>query len=254
MSELQKFKDDLERELVAAAHRRNLAAAATSARNKQLKPILAVTLAMGAITLGVFGIPMVLDSTPAAADAIAITQLQDRVEIRVIDVVNDPGTVAAKLEDELGIRADMLPVPAPPELIGRVNAVGNIGPVEPEVKVSSDGQVELVTLPVGFSGILIIEYGRRAAPGETYIPTVTDTRCAQLFGLTPSSSFEQLEGLEGSLRFETVNADGQVGVDVDPQTIPDHYQLTDLMALSSNSYLVTFSEDPGTEQVHPNCR
>ncbi len=254
MSELQKFKDDLEQQLVAAARRQNLAAAAKAARRSRVKPVLVVAVSMAVIVVGVFGASTLFGTKPAAADAITITELEDRVEIRVVDVVSDPDAVAAKLEGELGISAEMLAVPGPELLIGQINAVGNIGPVEPVIEVDADGLVKLVTLPVGFSGTLIIEYGRQAEPGEVYETNVTDERCSLLFGLTLTEALPQLQDLGGTLRYETVTSDGDVQTDADPNLIPGHYQLTDLTALSDASYLVTFAENPATESVDPNCQ
>ncbi len=254
MSELQKFKDDLEQQLVAAARRQSLATAAKSARRSRMKPVLAVAFSIAVVVVGVFGVSTLFGSKPAAADAISITQLEDAVEIRVVDVVSDPDAVIAKLEGELGISAEMLATPGPDVLIGQINAVGSIGPVEPDIEVDADGLVQLVTLPVGFSGTLIIEYGRKAEPGEIYETNITHERCSLMFGLTLTESLPQLQDLGGTLRYETVTASGDVQTDADPDLIPDDYQLTDLIALSESSYLVTFAENPTTEHIHPNCQ
>ena len=254
MSELQKFKDDLEHQLVAAARRQNLAAAAKSARRSRVNPVLAVAFSVAVVAVGVFGASTLFDTKPAAADAITITQLEDKVEIRIVDVITDPDAVVAKLEDELGISAEMLATPGPEVLIGQINAVSNIGPVEPDVEVDAEGLVQLVTLPVGFSGILIIEYGRQAEPGEIYETTIAHESCGLMFGLTLPEALPQLQDLGGTLRYETVSASGDVETDADPDLIPGHHQLTDLTALSDASYLVTFAENPATEAVDPNCQ
>ncbi len=254
MSELQKFKDDLEQQLVAAARRQNLAAAAKAARPSRMKPVLVVAFSMAVIVGGVFGASTLFGTKPVAADAVTVTELEDRVEIRVVDVVTDPDAVAAKLEDELGIPAEMLALPVPPALVGQVTSVGNTGPVEADVEVDANDLVKLVTLPVGFSGTLIIEYGRKAEPGEIYETNVTDERCSLLFGLTFPEALPQLQDLGGTLRYETVTSDGDVQTNADPNVIPAHYQLTDLIALSDASYLVTFAENPAREFVDPNCQ
>ncbi len=254
MSELQKFKDDLEQQLVAASRRQNLDTAAKAARPSRVKPVLAIAISMAVLVGGVFGVSTLFGAKPVAADAVTITQLEDRVVIRVVDVVSDPDAVAAKLEDELGIPAEMLALPVPPELVGQVTSVGNTGPVETDVEVDAEGLVKVVTLPIGFSGTLIIEYGRKSEPGEVYETNVTDQRCSLLFGLIVPEALSQLQDLGGTLRYETVTADGDVQTDADPNLIPGHYQLTDLIALSDASYLVTFVENPAAESVDPSCR
>ncbi len=163
-----------------------------------MKPILAVALSLAAVAGGVFGGSMLFGAHPAAADAITITRLEDRVEIRVVDVVADPGAVEAKLEDELGIGAEMLALPVPSALVGQVTAVGNTGPVEPDIDVDAENLVELATLPEGFSGTLIIEYGRTAEPGEVYETTIADDRCVLMFGPpspAPSPNYRPSVGL-----------------------------------------------------------
>lgn len=254
MSELQQFIDDLEQELVAGIARHNPATAGDSARPNRIKPILAVTLTLAAVVVGVFGIPKLLDTQPAAAEAIAITQLQDRVEIRIVDVIKYPDAVVSKLQEELGLQAEMVAFPAHPTFVGTVGSVGNIGPVEPETIRDLDGAVELVILPKGFSGTLIIEYGREAEAGEFYVLSGTDRRCEIFYGLTPGESLNRLQDFGGSLRFQMVSADGSVEVDADPLDIPDTYTLTDLLPLSVDSYLVTYAENPAAEGVAPNCQ
>lgn len=251
MSELQRFKDNLERELLTAIHSSDSPSTSRPRLVRAVPAVIAVLISAAAG--GVIGVPALFGAPTASAETISITHLQDRVEIRVVDVVTDPDEVTRKLEDELGITADLLAVASSPALVGRIGAVGNVGPTEVEVRHNVDGTLDLIILPAGFSGSLTIEYGRKAAPGERYGFSDVDGQCSMFYGLTVTESLEGLRSLAPSLRFHSTSADLSTDVDIDPLLIPASFTLTRLLPLSSDSYLATYSEDPTYASPHPNC-
>lgn len=252
MSDLEHFKDDLERELVAAAKRRNLAT--NSAGPSRVKPVLVATLTAGALAIGIFGIPLLSGTKTPPAKALTLTELEHRVEIRVIDIVTDPNAVEIWLDKEFGIDAQMSATPTPDELIGVVNALGSTGMVETEVELDADDRIAVIILPAGFTGPLLVVYGRKAEPGEAYQSSATDPFCAQIYGLTVAESLDQLRALGRDLRFAAHALDGHHNSDIDPELIPSHYRLTNLLPLASDKYLVTYAEDSSTEYPEPNCQ
>ncbi len=252
MSDLQQFKDDLGQELVDAAKRMNQQPA-PSPTGLRTHPVAIFAFAAIILVIVLIGLPRLTRMPSAEADDVSILYLEDQLRIRVSDIVANPDEVAAKLQDEFGIQAEFIPIPVGPDLVGTVSSFGSPGMVEPKAEVSSDRLVNTIILPKGFAGVLIVDYGVPAKPGELYQASLTDKRCSQLYGQTIEESLDEVLRLGSSIRFDTSEADYSSRLDVDHETIPAHYRLSDFFALSDDSYLVTYAEDLEREYRDPNC-
>lgn len=259
MSSVEKFRHDLGRELVGAAHRQAAQQEAGDRApqrvpgTRRLLPILGLALVLVVVAISVFAIPGPLDSPDATADSFAILELEDRVELQVIDIISDPAAVQRQLEDELGLQAEVMAVPAEPQRVGRVGAVGTTGDIAPEMVRDSDGKVTKVVLPSGFNGSVWIEYGRAAEPGEMYMFTTTSPLCADYFGQDFATIGAEVDRLATHMRYETMHDDFVMTPEVPIDDIPDDYLFVDIIALSDDSYLVTYAANTTMLPPEPNC-
>ncbi len=252
MNDLQQFKIDLGQELVEAAERRNQQEA-TPATGLRAHPIAAISFAAIILITALIGLPRLNSLQSAEADDVSIAYLEGQLEIRVSDIIANPDELAAKLQDDFGIQAELIPVPVDPRLVGTVSSLGTPGMVEPGIEADSDGLIHTIILPAGFAGVLTVDYGVPAGPGEIYNSTLTDERCRQLYGQTIGESLNQVLKLGSSIRFDTFDANHSSRLDIDHQTIPAHYRLSDVFPLSDSSYIVTYVEDLQKERRHANC-
>ena len=252
MNDLQQFKTDLGQELVEAAERRNQQEASPTT-GLRAHPIAAISFAAIVLVAALVGLPRLNRMQAAEADDVSIVYLEDRLEIHVSDIVNNPDELAARLRDEFGIQVELTPVPVGPDLVGTVSSFGTPGMVEPETESDSDGLLQTIILPKGFVGVLTVDYGVPAKPGELYQASLTDVRCSQLYGQTIGDSLEEVLRLGSSIRFDTSEADYSSRLDIEHETIPANYRLSDFFALSDDSYLVTYAEDLDIEYRDPNC-
>lgn len=252
MNDLQQFKNDLGQELVDAA-RRNNQQQTSPTTGLRAHPVAVISFAAVVLVAALVGLPRLNSLQTAEADNLSIAYLEDRLEIRVSDIVDHPDELTAKLQDEFGIKVQLIPVPVDPRLIGTVSSFGTPGMVEASAETNSEGLVQTIILPAGFAGILIVDYGVPAGPGEIYNSTLTDERCRQLYGQTIGESLSRVLKLGSSVRFDTYDADYSSRLDIDHQTIPANYRLSDVFPLSDNSYIVTYAEDLEKEPRHPNC-
>jgi hypothetical protein len=255
--DLRGFKDELRDELVAAAYRERAARRATARSprpvQRRWKPspvLLATTAAM--VMLGALATTTLLPADPAGADVFAITVIEDRVELAVIDIVVDPGAVVEQVADEAGVDAELVAVPVVSALEGEIlGTASRGGEVAPELTRDANGVISHITLPAGFDGKLYIEYGRKAEPGELYRYPVTDESCARLWGQTPAESRAEVDELAASVIYEQVNASEGAGVPFS-DLAPDS-QLVEIFYVSDDTIIVTYASDIDRQPRHPAC-
>ncbi len=255
MTSLKNFQNDLGRELVGAAHRQ---AADANQRQpafsrRRFATVVALAAVLLIVTVTIVDLPGSVGPDDAVA-AFAITELDNRIELKVIDIITDPEGVEAQLEDELGLQAEVFAVASDPQLIGQVSAIGTSGDIAPQMVFDNNGVVTKVVLPVGFQESLIIEYGRAAESGEPYLMTVTSPVCATYFGQPFTMIGAEVDGLAGLVRYETIDTDIAVTPEVDIVDIPGDYVLIDIAALSDDSYLVSYAANTTSLPIHPNCQ
>lgn len=256
MSSVKKFQHDLGRELVGAAHRQ--AAAANEQRRApsplKMLPIIGIAAVLLIAAITVIDLPGPLGTPDAVADTFVITQLDDRIELEVVDIITDPDDVLTQLQDELGLQAEIFAVAADPQLIGQISAIGTTGDIAPQMVFNNNGTVTKVVLPIGFQESLIIQYGRAAEPAEPYIMTVTNPICANYFGQTFTTTGTEINRLADLVRYETIDPDGILTPEAPINDIPANYVLIDIAALSDNSYIVGYAANTTSRPIHPNCQ
>lgn len=249
--DLENYQHRLGRELVAAAHRQQQPVGSARSRvpNSVILAVAATVIAVALLGLGT------LRPQPAAAEVFVITQLEDEVRLDVIDIITDPTEVETQLADELGLEAELMAIPASPDLEGKIVATGSSGDgnVIIEVAFDADDAIEQIILPEGFNGDLLIEYGRRAEPDEFYEATTTAPVCGDLWASTPAEAHDQLRQLASEIRYETVDKDNNITTDVPLDRIDPSYLLIDITYLSSDQALVTYAANLDARPKHPNC-
>ncbi|MEM9563556.1 MAG: hypothetical protein AAGA93_13105 [Actinomycetota bacterium] len=216
----------------------------------------AVLAGVAAVLVAVALINEVLLARPAGAEVFAITVLDSEVRLDVIEVVTDPTRVEAQLRDELGLDSSLVAVPAAPELVGTIVAAGSGGSIAPELRVvaADDGTIERIVLPEGFNDGLLIEFGRTARPGETYVATTTAAICADLWGMGPTEASGALTARATTIRYELIDADNNVTTNAAADQVPRSYHLIDVTPLAADELVVTYAADIDARPRHPNCR
>ncbi len=251
--DLTTFRDHLGRELVAAGHRRR--GRSLDPKESRLKVATAVLASAAVVLLAGVLTSEVFLARPAGAEVFAITVLDSEVRLDVIDVVTDPTHVEAQLRDELGLESSLVAVPAAPELVGSIVAAGSDGTMAPELMAAaSDGSIERIIVPKGFDGSLLIEFGRSARPGETYVATTTATICAELWGLSPTQAGGAVTALAATIRYELVDSANIVTTDATADQVPDSYHLIDVTPVGADEFVVTYAANLDARPRHPNCR
>lgn len=253
MSNLDDFKSELERELIAAAYRTNSAPAlASRPRGFQFTRILGAVAAVAIVAVTALGI-LVARPDSASAQVFRIRTIDSRTILDVIDVVEDPDEVVDQLRTEIDVDAEMFAVPVPNQLVGQIVAVVSTGDVSPATTLNELGTVQQVELANDFDGALLIEYGRPAEGSEFYIATVTDPICATLYGQPPAEVATDARALASDVRYEHIEADGNVVADVSINELPSTSGLVDIAYLNRDTIIVTFSANPVEQPERTEC-
>lgn len=242
------FQDALREELLQAAHR--------SVRRRRRGRISA---GVAAITAAVGGSLALLWPSPAAAD-VEVTIRDGIVEVRIVDLITDPGEVREAM-DEAGLDAEVVGAPTGPSAVGRFVGVGLLegdgGQVDP---LGSDAySFDGFRLPEGWEGTLVISVGVPARPGQDYdfgsnaLARGEPFACRPLVGRTVAEA-RAAGDLEGAaVRVgPTMVSMAPVPLD-DPAARPylDWY-IAGADATSADSVQLTVQEAP-TEEVAPPC-
>jgi hypothetical protein len=251
-SDLIAFRDQLGRELVAAARRRQGYGRVSGGRWPAIAAAGVVATAALVVTVVLVG--GLVRTDPVSADVLAIGVVDTEVQIEVVSIVQDPDRVEAQLWSELGLDAELVAVPVPPELEGSIVAISSEGTVTPELVVGDDRAVDRAVLPRGFTGFLIVEFGRRAEPGEAYEATTTDPICRELWGRSSDQVAATIAASSSSVRYETLDLANNITVDASPGEIPDDFKVVDVVYLSEDQLLVTLAADLDSIPRHSNCR
>ncbi len=252
MTDFNDAQYKLERELVAAGHRLQ-AKKANKSPSRMLVRLGGPVMAGLVLVVGFIGVGLIRQPTPASA--FKITELTNRVELEVIDIITSPQEVSQQLINELDLPSELYSVPVHPDLVGQIISAGTTGDSAPVYQTQPDGTVDIITLDEGFNGILIIEYGRAAELDEIYKATVPNPLCSQLWGQTLEQSLPVIEEQVGNIQFETIDQRQATDTDVEVDSVDPTYGLTDVTNLSSNSVIVTYSANPANQpRTHPNCQ
>lgn len=114
------------------------------------------------------GLAMVLSPDPALA-AVQVTRASGRIEVMLVDLESNPGTVEAELRAE-GLDIDVVAVPTGPSERGRFTDIVASDPDVLDIHDESNPGRSFVgfSVPEGWKGSLDLRLGRRAEPGEGY--------------------------------------------------------------------------------------
>lgn len=249
--DLEDFKNELGSELTAAAHRQATHPIQRSRTGVRPRRSLALACAFCAMVLLGAGSLLILRSEPASAEVLEVTQTANNIVIDVVRLITDAEHVEREITDKTGLTASLTAVPASPEVEGRITAFGSDDDVA--VDVDADGTIRQIVIANEYSGPLDIQFGRRAEPGEAYVATTDSTRCREFWGSSPTEAADEILSVAPTLRFQTIDSTGRVEIDQSYAAIGEDFRIVSVLPLSSESALVTFSQDPGSWQRHPNC-
>lgn len=250
---LSDFEEQLGRELRAAAYRR-IEARDSRAPSRRAYPIVLGALAAVVVVAVAAVVISEVRPQPVAAHPFKIIYLEHEIRLEIVDLVEDPRGAEQKLGEELGIDIEFVAVPTPPELLNEVGGAFGSGTTTIGVEFDEAGRSESITLPQVIDGKLSILYGRDALPGEPYHFTVTSPQCGELWDQTPQESVERLDGLAGTVRYDTYDSDYRFTSEVPFTEIDPDYRLIDTMFLSDDKLLVVFSAHlDALGNNRPNC-
>lgn len=172
-------RSELRRELVAAAARR-----ASEPQGPLLpSPVrrFGPLLLAAAVLLVVSAASVMFDSSPVAADAFGVTEMDGTVVVSVEGLIEDPEAAEEELR-QAGLNASMVARPVPPSLVGAVVATtSEFGALDAD----SDGnRVTAFRIPRSETRPITIEYGRPALGGEAYAASEPVPDCADYVGRT----------------------------------------------------------------------
>lgn len=231
---MKTHRDRLREELLHAAERRGNDVHRGSARSLKYLVVAAALFLVGLLGTGW----LTVTSTPAAADVFEVERTGSEIVVSVVDTVDDPDEARSELEAE-GIRARLVGRPSAPSLVGAITAVSS---GELDLSQTFDGRrLAELRIPVApQEPELVLEYGRRAMPGEDYAVTESSTICAGLFGRQLSRDLlSQVRRVHGpELRLQTVGGDI---LNPDDSLLP-RLSLVDILPLASDRVLVLATE------------
>ncbi len=251
MTDLERFKERLGDELVAAANRRAaVPPAVASPRRRHLVPVAALGL------LSLVGLVIVPFVRPASVDAetFEITTSDEVTRLEIVDLIINPMVSEQQLRREVGIESDFVPVPTDAELVGRVVAIGTTGSVELDLHSGASGFPTVIDVPRDFDGVLTISYGRLAQPNQTYGAHTPHALCQDLAGQTLAESLNDLRTIRSTV-VARVDLPNQRRDLTDLSLIPDDYVITMVHTVSDEIVRAFLSPPPlTTEQLDRGCR
>jgi len=250
---MDKFRHELGAELKAAAYRQAAPAVSTPSQRRHVNPALGLVAAGILIVVAAVGYSIARPTT-AQADVFAISRIDGRYVLEVVDVVTNPEEVVAQLDSELGIESELVAVPVSDDLIGRLLVASTTGDVIPQLVRDIDGVITRIILLEGFNGTLIIEYGRRIEPGESYVMSLPNPACGELWGQTATESAARLEQIADNIGYETEDERGISTTGVDFEDIDPSYRLIDITNIDPHTIIVTYAAEPTLRPRHPNCQ
>ena len=153
-------------------HLHNAAIERVTVPQRRRSPVKAVSWAAALAIIAVALVVLWPQAEPA--QAFTITQTNGIVRVEVSNLVTNPDAATAQLE-RAGLNARLRAVPVPDELVGHVVSLSLDDGVDVEMTRNNKG---VTAFEVEGTGFLVIQYGRRAADGETYVATQSSLQCA----------------------------------------------------------------------------
>lgn len=191
------FLDRLGRHLHDAAIER--ATVPQRQRQRHRSPVLAMSMA-GVLAV-IAATLVILWPQAESAQAFTITQTNGTVRVEVSNLVTNPDAATAQLQDA-GLNARLRAVPVPDGLVGYVVSLKVHDGVQVEITRNTRG---VAAFEVEGTGFFVIEYGRRAADGETYVATQPSLYCAAWRGQRVGDLRLEIENSLETIRWQMFN-------------------------------------------------
>jgi len=237
------FLDRLGQHLHDAATER--AAVPQRQRQRHRSPALAMSLtgvlAVIAATL------VILWPRAEPAQAFTITRTDGTIRVEVSNLVTDPDTAAAQLLDA-GLNTKLRAVPVPDGLVGHVVSLEVHGDFEVETTRDAEG---VTAFEVEGTGFFVINYGRPAADGETYIATESSLHCAAWRGLRVGDIRSEIENSLETIRWQMFNTSDYLLTEV-PQPDTNAFVL-DVVPLSTQESIIIVSDQENSLPTSGAC-
>ena len=251
--EFSDYEDDMADQFVQAGYRRLAQKSQATLRpGQRFAPAVAVFAAIAVVVTGTLAWTA-LRPQPVSASVFEITIRENQIDLAVVDLITQPGDAETQLSVEAKISAELRALPVPQELVGAIIGVGTSDSVEPIISRAPDGSIDHITLLAGFSGSLLIEFGRAADPGETFVAMTEDQSCSQLWGFNPAEALGGLTDLAPTIRYETLNEQLLRRTDVPLDEIDPQYQLASIQFLDTETVIVLFVADLSNHARPPAC-
>ena len=234
------FLDRLGRHLHDAAIKRS------AAPRRHRSPLPAMSLAGVLAVVAV--ILVILWPRAESAQAFTITQTNGTVRVEVSNIVTNPDAATAQLRDA-GLDATLQAVPVPAELVGRVVSLSLQDDAEVEMTRNSKG---ITTFEVLKTGLIIVEYGRRAADGETYVATQSSPYCAVWRDQRVGDIRFEIENSHETIRWQMFNTSDNKLTEIQQPDANAFVQ--DVIPLSAQEAFIIMSDKENSSQPPGNAR
>lgn len=216
-----------------------------SARERRRSPVpamsLAGVLAVIAVTL------VILWPRAESAQAFTITHTDGTVRVVVSNLVTDPDAATAQLQDA-GLNARLRAVPVPDNLVGYVVSLSVLGVVDVELTRNANGVTDF---EVAGDGFFVVNYGRPAADGETYVATQSGLQCAAWRNQRVADILTEIEGAIEVLRWQMFNS-STLKLTAVPLPDADAF-VQDTVPLSANSAIIIVSDKQDSLPTSGDC-
>ncbi len=235
------FLDRLGRHLHDAAIERSTVPRRQGHRSPALAMSLAGVLAVVAATL------VILWPRAEPAQAFTITQTNGTVRVEVSNLVTDPDAATAQLQDA-GLDASLRAVPVPDGLVGYVVSLDVYDDLEVEMTRNNRG---VTAFEVEGTGFFVVEYGRYAEDGETYVATQSSLHCAAWRGRHVGDMRIEIENSLGTIRWQMFNtSDNQL---TEVQQPDANAFIQDVVPLSTRESIIIVSDQENSLPTNGGC-
>ena len=253
MTDLERFKEQLGNELLAAARRKGDAAPINYAPSRR-KLVPAAAAAACLLVFVAFALVPFFRPTSVDAETFEITTSDQVTHLEIVDLITDPEVSEQQLRREVGIESDFIALPTDAELVGHIVAIGTTSSIQPDMDGDERGFISSIELPAHPDGLLTVMYGRPAEPGESYEANVTHGLCRDLFGQTLDDALADLRTIRPTVvaRIDLPNQRRDL---TDLSLIPDDYLITMVHTISDDRVRVWLRPAPLTAaHLDQGCR
>ncbi len=237
------FLDRLGRHLHDAAIER--ATVPQRQRQRQRSPVLAMSMA-GVLAV-VAATLVILWPRAEPAHAFTITRTNGTVRVEVSNLVTNPDAATAQLQDA-GLNARLRAVPVPEGLVGYVVSLEVHDDFEVEWTRENGG---ITAFEVEGTGFFVVNYGRPAADGETYLATQSSPYCAAWRGRRVGDLRLEIENSLETIRWQMFNTSDYRLTEVQQPDANAFVQ--DVVPLSTRESIIIVSDKENSLPTNGEC-